>query len=174
MPNGFFHPALHLFDQHTVYERLSEKGIPWRIYYGDIPQSLVITEQLKHVANYVTSMTVFRMQRDQWLRFRRTFSSSELFWCQGDSFGEVLLRRTSPRDDCPKSLPVPAATQNPMDVALNGHQAALAGVSHHLEVNQTNTGDSAELACRSDERRSRGDDRRSMQCIRPGQHKEQW
>lgn len=52
MPDGFFHPDLHLYDQPTVYERLSERNISWRIYYGDVPQSLVMTEQLKFPGNY--------------------------------------------------------------------------------------------------------------------------
>jgi DNA gyrase/topoisomerase IV subunit B len=34
-------------------------------------------------------------------------------------------------------LAVPDAVPNPMDVELNAHQAALAGFSHHLEVNIT-------------------------------------
>jgi phospholipase C len=241
-----------------VYERLSEKGIPWRIYYGDIPQSLVMTEQLKHMANYSHIDDFFThaagsaaqfpsyvfiepyyfgaKQNDQHpptdirhgevllaqvynaLRSNEDLWRSTLFvvlydehggffdhleppaavppdehtkqfgfdvlgvrvpallispwvdpgvvdtqfdhtsllqyatqkWGLGSlgdrvakatSFGDVLLRRTAPRVDCPKSLTVPAATPNPMDVALNGHQAALAGFSHHLEVNQTKTDD---------------------------------
>jgi len=52
MPEGFFHAGLHLYDQATVYQRLSERGVAWRIYYGDVPQSLVMTEQLKYPDNY--------------------------------------------------------------------------------------------------------------------------
>ncbi|MGD9721427.1 MAG: alkaline phosphatase family protein [Pirellulales bacterium] len=36
------------YDQHTVYERLNERNRTWRIYFGDIPQSLVLTRQLNH------------------------------------------------------------------------------------------------------------------------------
>jgi phospholipase C len=40
------HPDLYLgYDQDTIYDRLNERGIPWRIYYGDIPQSLVLSHQ---------------------------------------------------------------------------------------------------------------------------------
>jgi phospholipase C len=258
MPNGFFHPAIHLYDQPTMYQRLSEKGIPWRIYYGDIPHSLVMTEQLKHAGNYSHIDDFFThaagaasefpsyvfiephyfgaQQNDQHpptdirhgevllaqvynaLRGNEYLWHSTLFvvlydehggfydhlkpptavppdghtkhfgfdtlgarvpallispwvdsgvldtqfdhtsllqyatqkWGLGnlgdrvakaDSFGDALLRRTSARDDCPKSLPVPAATPNPVDAELNGHQAGLAGFSHHLEVNQTKPGD---------------------------------
>ncbi|MCU1294392.1 MAG: hypothetical protein JWP08_3242 [Bryobacterales bacterium] len=52
MPGGVFHPALHLYNQPTVYERLHEKNISWRIYYGDVPQSLLMTNQLEFHLNY--------------------------------------------------------------------------------------------------------------------------
>lgn len=52
MPDGFFHPDLHLYNQPTVYQHLEEQSISWRIYYGDVPQSLVMTEQLKYPGNY--------------------------------------------------------------------------------------------------------------------------
>jgi phospholipase C len=52
MPNGVFEPNLHLYDQPTVYQRLSEKNIDWAIYYGDFPQSLVMTEQTLHLDRY--------------------------------------------------------------------------------------------------------------------------
>lgn len=39
-------PTLYFgYDQTTIYDRLNERGIPWRIYHGDIPQSLVLTHQ---------------------------------------------------------------------------------------------------------------------------------
>lgn len=52
MPNGVFHPNLHLYNQPTVYQRLSEKEVPWAIYYGDFPQSLVLTQQWAHLDKY--------------------------------------------------------------------------------------------------------------------------
>ncbi len=52
MPNGIFQPNLHLYDQPTVYERLSDKGIDWAIYYGDFPQSIVMTRQWSHLDRY--------------------------------------------------------------------------------------------------------------------------
>ena len=40
------HPDLYFgYDHDTIYDRLNEKGISWRIYHGDIPQSLVLTHQ---------------------------------------------------------------------------------------------------------------------------------
>lgn len=47
MPNGILDANLHWYDQTTIYDRLNEKGIDWRIYYGDIPQSLILVHQLE-------------------------------------------------------------------------------------------------------------------------------
>jgi phospholipase C len=52
MPNGVFHPNLHIYDQPTVYERLSERNIDWGIYYGDFPQSIVMTRQWLYPGRY--------------------------------------------------------------------------------------------------------------------------
>jgi phospholipase C len=52
MPNGVFNPNIHLYDQPTVYQRLSERNIDWAIYYGDFPQSLVLTQQLARLDHY--------------------------------------------------------------------------------------------------------------------------
>src|SRR5665213_1383835 len=41
MPEGILDANLHWYDQTTLYDRLNEKNIEWRIYYGDIPQSLI-------------------------------------------------------------------------------------------------------------------------------------
>jgi hypothetical protein len=35
-------PSLFDYDQDTVFDRLNEVGVAWRIYHGDIPQSLVL------------------------------------------------------------------------------------------------------------------------------------
>jgi phospholipase C len=60
---------------------------------------------------------------------------------QAATFADALNRRTSPRTNCPKSIEAPAGLDNPTDIPLNGHQAALAGFSHHLEVNETKPND---------------------------------
>jgi len=39
-PNLFLH-----YDQDTIFDRLNERNISWRVYRGDIPQSLVLTHQ---------------------------------------------------------------------------------------------------------------------------------
>jgi phospholipase C len=52
MPDGIFHPDVHCYDQPTVYQRLSEVGISWSIYFGDFPQSIVMTEQWKYPEHY--------------------------------------------------------------------------------------------------------------------------
>src|SRR6185369_4966045 len=54
MPAGLMDANLHWYNQPTVYDRLNERGIKWRIYYGDIPQSLMLVNQLtpRNAANY--------------------------------------------------------------------------------------------------------------------------
>lgn len=43
MPDGIFHPSLHLYNQDTIYDRLNAASKTWAIYYGDFPQSLTMT-----------------------------------------------------------------------------------------------------------------------------------
>ena len=52
MPTGF-DPNIQIYDQPTIYERLEEHGIPWRIYFGDFPQSLVLTRQWRFPDHYL-------------------------------------------------------------------------------------------------------------------------
>src|ERR1700676_1586041 len=46
MPEGILDANLHWYNQTTLYDRLNEKKIDWRIYYGDVPQSLILVHQL--------------------------------------------------------------------------------------------------------------------------------
>lgn len=53
MPNlAHFDPAVHLYDQPTVFERLSEAGHSWRIYFSDFSQTLLMIRQEAYAANY--------------------------------------------------------------------------------------------------------------------------
>jgi len=54
MPNGILDANLHWYDQITLYDRLNERRKPWTIYYGDIPQSLMLVNQLEphNACNY--------------------------------------------------------------------------------------------------------------------------
>jgi len=259
MPSGFLHPAIHLYNQPTVYQRLSERGVAWKIYYGDVPQSLILVEQLKHPTNYhlmgdfykdaagsakdfpqysfiepyyfgakqadqhpptdvrhgeaflAQVYNAIRANEDLWRStllmvlydehggfydhvvppktvppdehtqsfgfdmlgvrvpailispwvdpgvLATQFDHTSLLqyatrkWglgplgtrtAQANSFGDALLRRATPRTGCPAGLAIPDAVANSMDVALNGHQAALSGFTHSLEVNQTQADDS--------------------------------
>lgn len=51
-PGSLFSGRLHLYDERTLYDELHDAGVPWRIYYGDVPQSLVLTHQLEHLGSY--------------------------------------------------------------------------------------------------------------------------
>lgn len=61
MPEGILDANLHWYDQTTIYDRLNEKKIPWKIYYGDIPQSLALVHQLepRNAANYFKLRALF-------------------------------------------------------------------------------------------------------------------
>jgi phospholipase C len=62
MPNGILDSNLHWYDQTTLYDRLNEKKINWRIYYGDIPQSLILVHQLEpeNAARYFKLLRFFQ------------------------------------------------------------------------------------------------------------------
>lgn len=60
MPNGILDANLHWYDQPTVYDRLNERNRAWNIYYGDIPQSLMLVNQLEpHNADRYKKMLQF-------------------------------------------------------------------------------------------------------------------
>jgi phospholipase C len=44
--------SFYVYSQPTVYERLEESRIPWRIYVGDFPQSFLMTAQWPYAGNY--------------------------------------------------------------------------------------------------------------------------
>jgi phospholipase C len=52
MPSGVFHLNLHLYNQVTIFDLLESKGVPWSIYYGDFPQTLVMTRLWTHLDHY--------------------------------------------------------------------------------------------------------------------------
>jgi hypothetical protein len=43
-----------VYNQDTIFDRLSDKSVPWRIYCGDIPQSILLLNQAKkgNLSNY--------------------------------------------------------------------------------------------------------------------------
>ncbi|MCB9169987.1 MAG: hypothetical protein H6594_06505 [Flavobacteriales bacterium] len=43
MPNWFH--GWHLYDQTTLFDRLNERNVPWRVYRGDFPLSLLLLHQ---------------------------------------------------------------------------------------------------------------------------------
>jgi phospholipase C len=54
MPEGVMNANLHWYNQTTLYDRLNEKGISWKIYFGDIAQSWVLVNQWapRNMVNY--------------------------------------------------------------------------------------------------------------------------
>jgi phospholipase C len=51
MPEGF-DPGIHIYSQPTLYERLEEAGVPWRIYFGDFAQTWLMTAQWEYGSRY--------------------------------------------------------------------------------------------------------------------------
>ena len=45
MPNGLLHLDLHWYEQPTVFDRLNERDISWKVYYGDVPLSFLFVHQ---------------------------------------------------------------------------------------------------------------------------------
>ncbi len=52
MPSGVFDPNWHCYDQPTIYDRLSDKSVTWKIYHDGEAQSLVLVHQLLHADHY--------------------------------------------------------------------------------------------------------------------------
>jgi phospholipase C len=45
MPNGIMNLNLHWYDQPTIFDRLNERSIDWKVYFGDTPLSLLFVHQ---------------------------------------------------------------------------------------------------------------------------------
>jgi phospholipase C len=45
MPNGIMNLNLHWYDQPTIFDRLNEKSVDWRVYFGDAPLSFLFVHQ---------------------------------------------------------------------------------------------------------------------------------
>jgi phospholipase C len=52
MPAGITEPALHVYDQDTIFTQLSGRGKKWSIYHGDFPQTLLLTRLWLHPFNF--------------------------------------------------------------------------------------------------------------------------
>jgi phospholipase C len=52
MPSGIFDANWHCYDQTTLYDRLCEQNISWKIYHDGEAQTLVMVHQLLHFEHY--------------------------------------------------------------------------------------------------------------------------
>lgn len=52
MPSGIFHPNLHLYNETTIFDLLEARKVAWEIYFGDFPQTLVMTRLWPHLDHY--------------------------------------------------------------------------------------------------------------------------
>jgi phospholipase C len=69
MPEGIFHPHLHLYDQVTVYDQLEKAGKSWAIYRGDFPQTLTMTQMLKYPFHFHKMRRFFKDARGPEAKF---------------------------------------------------------------------------------------------------------
>jgi phospholipase C len=62
MPNGIMNLNFHWYDQATIFDRLNEKAISWKVYFGDFPLSLLFTHQWEadNAARYRPMTEFFR------------------------------------------------------------------------------------------------------------------
>ena len=49
-PNSLFSAKFHFYGERTLYDELSD--VDRRIYYGDVPQSLALSHQFRHLGHY--------------------------------------------------------------------------------------------------------------------------
>jgi phospholipase C len=49
---------MHNYNQDTIFDRLNERGVSWKVYHGDFPLSLLLTHQLRP----------WNLRRYEWLR----------------------------------------------------------------------------------------------------------
>jgi phospholipase C len=83
MPSGIFDMPLHWYSQTTIYDRLNQAGKSWRIYHGDIPQSLALVHmrELHNLQNYHKLSTFFADATGPEANFPNyAFIEPEYFW----------------------------------------------------------------------------------------------
>jgi len=62
MPEGIMSLNLHWYSQPTLFDRLNEKKIPWKVYFGDAPLSFLFVNQWEkdNVARHRTMTEFYR------------------------------------------------------------------------------------------------------------------
>ncbi len=95
MPDlAHFDPAVHDYDEPTVFERLSEAGKTWRIYFSDFSQTILMVRQEAYAPNY-RYMTSFALDcRDAESFSQYAFIEPKFFWPgQNDQHPTSDIRR---------------------------------------------------------------------------------
>jgi phospholipase C len=60
MPQGIFHPALHNYNQDTIFNQLGNAGKTWKVYAGDFPSTLLLRRLWFHPSHFKSLDTFFR------------------------------------------------------------------------------------------------------------------
>jgi phospholipase C len=95
MPSlAHFDPAIHLYDQPTVFERISEARRRWLIYFEDFAQTTLMIRQIPYAANY-RLMTSFEKDCEDEANFPDyVFIEPRYFWPgQNDQHPTSDIRR---------------------------------------------------------------------------------
>lgn len=89
-----FDPAIHLYDEPTVFQRISEAGKRWLIYFEDFSQTTLMTQQLLYAANY-RSMLAFEVDCKDEANFPDyVFLEPKFFWpAENDQHPTSDIRR---------------------------------------------------------------------------------
>lgn len=89
-----FDPGIHFYDQPTVFERLSEAGKSWRIYFEDFSQTTLMLRQALYAANYSYMLSFEEDCKDAANFPQYTFLEPKFFWPgQNDQHPTSDIRR---------------------------------------------------------------------------------
>ena len=51
MPGSIIDTGWHWYDQTTIFDCLNQKSVPWRVFFHDVPQSLILAHQFRDLRN---------------------------------------------------------------------------------------------------------------------------
>jgi phospholipase C len=89
-----FDPAIHLYDQPTVFERISEAGKRWLIYFEDFAQTTLMTRQALFAGNYRYMLSFEHDCKDEASFPDYVFLEPKYFWPgQNDQHPTSDIRR---------------------------------------------------------------------------------
>jgi phospholipase C len=80
MPTGIFDPNIHWFDQVTVYNRLADKGVSWKIYRDGPHHALTLVRLWKYISHFDDMKDFEQDARDEQTFPQYCFIEPDYFW----------------------------------------------------------------------------------------------